>query len=375
MTSVVVFSSGRADYFILRALIIHIIEDSRFQVRVVCPREAFLFEEGQDSEDTPNKDAYLVFDDLRAGSVTSLMSNVTRLVANYSRILDSVRPSLVILLGDRYETLLFATLSKTLNSKLCHFHGGEVTEGSLDDYYRNAITKLSDIHFVQDMSAKRNLLKLGEQDASIYVIGPLWLTNLSGKSHSTKHVLDEKFGIPFTNNTILVTWHPNTTCPKVCNDELKIILAAIEKFPHCSFIFTAPNNDLYGEVLGISIKAFCEKNVNCHYVDSFGIYYYSVMNNVDLMMGNSSSGLIEFPYYGKPTLNIGDRQRGRFRHPSVIDCDVSLSDIVDKIKLVIDGAPSRINGNRDYEFFPSRNGPVNTLEFITERLYHLCGQT
>ncbi len=226
-----------------------------------------------------------------------------------------------LILGDRFETVSIAKILKIFNIRIYHLCGGDLSLGSIDNDFRNAITNLSDVHFVSNKFSKTNLLKKGIKSENIYLVG---LPNLEinfKKLRKFKEILN-KFNLKKAKSNILLTYHPVSKL-KISHSikELKIILSAINYFKSINFFFTSSNFDYGGNKLNLMLKRFAIKNKNCFYINSFGQkYFFSFLSNMDCVLGNSSQGLSETSLFKLPTINIGIRQMSRLSSKNVIHC-------------------------------------------------------
>jgi len=244
-------------------------------------------------------------------------------------------PDLVVLLGDRFEALSAAQAAMIAKIPIAHLHGGEVTEGAVDESIRHAITKMSQLHFVSTPEYKKRVIQLGEQPDHVFVCGALGIDNIKRMHLLDRQVFEQSIDFRLGEQNFIVTYHPVTLAMSSAVNSMVNLLAALDKFPQTKVIMTFPNADAEGRHLIDQIKAYAENNKQRVYlVSSLGqLKYLSALQHVDLVIGNSSSGLLEAPSFKKPTINIGDRQKGRIRADSVIDCGESTDSIVEAIQI------------------------------------------
>tara|TARA_Y100000591_G_scaffold328676_1_gene355596 strand:- start:554 stop:1678 length:1125 start_codon:yes stop_codon:yes gene_type:complete len=253
----------------------------------------------------------------------------------FSKSLIKEKPDLVIILGDRFEALSFAIACYTLKYPIAHLHGGEITKGSLDNGFRNSITKMSRLHFVSNFKHKIRLINMGEKKKDIYDFGSLGVENALKIKLKSKSEIQKKLKFTMMKNNLLVCFHPNTTFrdKKKIKKEFSDLISALRKFKEIYYIFTSPNNDPGGLEIMREIKKFVKKNKNAIYFPNLGQkYFFSILKQSDGMIGNSSSGIIECPAYKKGSINIGDRQSGRLKSSSVIDSNSDTKSIITAIK-------------------------------------------
>jgi GDP/UDP-N,N'-diacetylbacillosamine 2-epimerase (hydrolysing) len=235
--------------------------------------------------------------------------------------LAELQPDLVLLLGDRFEILAAAIAALTARIPLAHAHGGETTEGAMDEAIRHSITKMSHLHFVATEEYRRRVIQLGEAPERVFTVGGLGIDSVQRLQLLDRAALEQALDFPLGKRNLLVTFHPVTLEPGTGPKQLGELLAALDALTDTHLIFTMPNADTDGRVLIEMIHAFVASHPQARAFTSLGqLRYLSCLREVDGVVGNSSSGLIEAPSLGKGTVNIGSRQAGRLRAPSVIDC-------------------------------------------------------
>ena len=236
----------------------------------------------------------------------------SKTLIKFSNFLKLQKPDAVILFGDRYETFAVALACVLNKITIFHIQGGEVTEGSIDNIFRNSISKMSKYHFVTNKISKKNIIKMGENPKNVFIIGSLFLDNLKRENFLPKKQIEKKFKFNFLNKNVLVTLHPETKGKILPDKQIKILLDVLKNFNDTLFIFTYPNQDKGHEIIVREIKKFVKKNKNAILIKSLGqSFFHSCLKHVDCIIGNSSSGIIEMPYFNKFSINIGNRQKGR----------------------------------------------------------------
>ncbi|MFH1309417.1 MAG: UDP-N-acetylglucosamine 2-epimerase [Candidatus Omnitrophota bacterium] len=244
--------------------------------------------------------------------------------------LRKINPDLVFLLGDRFETFSAALACFLLKIPIAHIHGGELTEGALDDAFRHSITKMAVLHFTSTNVYRKRVIQMGEDPSRVFNVGALGLAGIKNTKVLDKEELEKELGLKFGKKNFLVTFHPVTLDKsEVSTNEMKNLLKVVDRYEDAKLIFTAPNCDMYSSGVKQMIDAYVsENNEKAVCFDSLGRKkYFSVLQFVDLVAGNSSSGIIEVPSFGIPTVNVGDRQKGRIRAISVIDAEGSFESI------------------------------------------------
>lgn len=235
--------------------------------------------------------------------------------------LRELRPDILLVLGDRFEILSAVIAAMVARIPVAHLHGGEATEGVIDESIRHAITKMSHLHFVAAEEYRRRVVQLGEQPDRVYLVGGLGVDNIKKLTLLSRSELEASLGIALGTKSLLITFHPVTLEHQTSHDQMSELLAALETLQDTQLIFTMPNADTDGRVLMEMIDTFVKHHSNARAYTSLGqLRYLSTVSHVDGVVGNSSSGLTEVPSLHKGTVNIGDRQRGRLQAASVINC-------------------------------------------------------
>lgn len=252
----------------------------------------------------------------------------------FADALSDLKPDILVVLGDRFEILSAVQAATILRIPIAHIHGGESTEGLIDESIRHAVTKMSHVHFTSTKLYKKRVIQMGENPDNIFISGAPGLDNIKKLKLLEKNELEKKIGFKFGKINFLVTFHPVTLFNESHTRQSVIeLLKAIDFYKDAHVIFTKQNADTEGSQISKLISNFVnKKQKNRIFVDSLGqLKYLSVLKYVDVVIGNSSSGIIEVPLFKKPTINIGDRQKGRLKSPSVIDCTEYSQNIIDAI--------------------------------------------
>ena len=242
--------------------------------------------------------------------------------SSLNKIFNKVNYDGLVLLGDRSEMLCAAIIAKTYNIPIFHIHGGEETEAIYDNFFRKAISQLSTLHFVAHERYKKNLIKMNISNNQIFIVGGLGASRVSKMKFLNKLDLNKKLKINFNKDTLVVTYHPETLNLKNLEKDFDNLINSLNYFKNENIIFTAPNLDPGHNKIIKRIKKFCKKrDKNSFYFKSFGgSLYYNVLNHSKLIIGNSSSGILEAPSFKIGTINIGNRQKGRIQANSIINC-------------------------------------------------------
>ena len=333
-----VITSSRADYGLLRWIMKDIRENPDLTLQVIATgthlSNSFgltLKEIEQDGFTIDSKVEILSGDDSQLGIAESM----SRALIGVARALHSLKPDLVLVLGDRFE--IFASVSAAMVAKVpvAHLHGGEKTVGAYDDSFRHAITKMSHLHFVATEEYRKRVIQLGENPSSVFVVGGVGIDSINNLKLLSKSELEKELNLSFNEKSLLITFHPETLAKSSPANQIQELLSALKGQENTTFIFTMPNADTGGQEISNMIKDFVAENPNAYAFTSLGqLKYFSCIKTVDAVVGNSSSGLLEVPTFKKATINIGDRQKGRLQANSVINCNPDKKSILDSLNRV-----------------------------------------
>lgn len=356
MKKICVVTATRAEYGLLKPVINRIHQLAVTELRLVVtgmhlsPEFGLTYKEIElDGYPIDRKIEMLMSSDTSAG-VTKSMGVALIGFADY---FVERRPDIVVILGDRYEMLVAAVAAMIAGIPIAHIHGGEKTEGAVDEAIRHSISKMSYLHFTSTEVYRRRVIQLGEQPGRVYNVGALGVENAQQVDLLCKDELERQMEFHFTKPTIMITYHPVTLEAFTAKEQFSAILSVIDKHKDVSVIFTKANADMDGRVINQMIDDYVMKNIDrCKGYTSLGqIRYLSALQYVDVVLGNSSSGLIEVPSFHIPTINIGDRQRGRVCAESVIHCGNSEDEIEKAFGLALSDEFRRklINVDNPYE--------------------------
>ncbi len=239
----------------------------------------------------------------------------------FGEALQQLQPDLMLVLGDRFEIFSAAAAALVARIPVAHLHGGETTEGAFDEAFRHSITKMSHLHFVAAEQYRKRVIQLGEHPDRVFLVGGLGVDNIKKLTLLDRQELEVSLGFELGPKNLLVTFHPVTLENASSAGQMAELFAALETLENTHLIFTMPNADTGGRELINMIERFVAKHAHARFYASLGqLRYFSCIRHVDGVVGNSSSGLLEVPSFEKGTINIGDRQRGRLKAASVIDC-------------------------------------------------------
>ena len=318
---VCVISTSRADYGLLRNTILKIHFDKDFSLDLLITGSHNNKTFGNSISEI-EKDNILFTHISFPKSLTSVNIFKTSFSKKIVEFFDRSNPDIILLLGDRLETFLIASIAYIQKIPIAHISGGELTIGSLDDGFRHAITKLSYFHFVSNKKYHKRVLQLGEEKKRIFITGNLASENIRNLKLIGKSQIEKFYNIKLMNKIIIITYHPMTLQKNYTAEDFDQLLIALKHFDNIQYIFTSPNIDKGHELINDKIQSFLSFNKSRgHYIKNLGqLNYFSLIKISNCVIGNSSSGIIEVPMLGKQSINIGDRQKGRIIPSSVISC-------------------------------------------------------
>lgn len=332
-----VVTGGRAEYGLLFWLMKEIQADPELELQVVATGMHLSPEFGltvnqitADGFPPPSR-----VDMLLSGDSAAAMAKGTGLgVIGFSDTYTNLKPDIVVVLGDRFEILAAAQAAMLLHIPIAHLHGGELTLGAVDENIRHAITKMSHLHFVAAEPYRRRVIQMGESPARVFNFGAPGLDAATRMPVLSREDVERQLNFALGDHYFVVTYHPETLSHTTPSAATQILLDALDEFPKARLVFTKANADVGGRAINTILDEYCLRQPDRAIArKSLGhTLYLNAVRHSQAVIGNSSSGLIEAPYFEKPTVNIGDRQRGRLRANSVIDCKESKDAIVSAIK-------------------------------------------
>ena len=330
MRRIAVVTTSRADYGIYKPLLACLKADPEATLMVVVGGMHLRAEYGNSINEI-EADGHVPFEQLDfmegTDSGLAVAQTMGRATIAFAEAFERLSPDMIVVLGDRYEMHSAAVAAQPLNIPIAHLHGGELTQGAMDDNLRHAMTKLSHLHFVSTEAYAKRVRQLGEEDWRVTVSGAMGLDNLALEEAARRDELEERLGMSLEAAPLLVTYHPATRQKGDMKNQTAGLFEALDR---CGLpcIFTAPNADEGGRKLRELIESFVDKNDKARLVENLGTKgYFGLMKQAAAMVGNSSSGIIEAASFELPVVNIGTRQEGRVRAMNVIDVDESADSI------------------------------------------------
>lgn len=332
MKRIGIMTGTRAEYGLLKPLMQEINKDNDLELYLIVsgmhlsPEFGMTYKEiEEDGFEINAKVEMLLSSDSPAGISKSIGLGVIGFADEFQRAdLD-----MLILLGDRYEALSAAICALVMRIPIAHLHGGELTEGAIDEGIRHSITKMSYLHFTSTEQYRNRVIQLGENPERVFYVGALGVENIKKINLMTKEELERSIHFEIDENTVIVTYHPVTLENNTVEEQFLNLLEVLDRNPKIRMIFTKANADTNGRIVNELIDKYAAQNSEraCAFMSLGQKRYLSALKYCRIVIGNSSSGIIEAPSFGKPIINIGDRQKGRICADSVINCGYTQQEI------------------------------------------------
>ena len=332
-----IVTGTRADYGLLYWLMKKIQKDPDLELQIIAtgmhlsPEFGLTFQQiEKDGFKINKKIEMLLSSDTSVGITKSMGLGMI----GFSEAYADLKPDITVILGDRFEIFSAAAAAMIARIPIAHLHGGETTQGVIDESIRHSITKMSHLHFTAAGEYRKRVIQLGESPSKIFNVGGLGIDNIKKLKLMDRNELEDALDFKLGLKNLLITFHPVTLEHFTAEKQVKNLLSALNELQNTKFIFTKPNADTEGRVIIKMIDDYVYKNSQRAkaFVNLGQLRYLSALKFVDACVGNSSSGLTEAPTFKVGTINIGDRQRGRIRANSVIDCDPTKESILAAIK-------------------------------------------
>jgi GDP/UDP-N,N'-diacetylbacillosamine 2-epimerase (hydrolysing) len=336
MKKVCVVTGTRAEYGLLYWLMKEIEADKELELQLIAtgmhlsPEFGLTYKEIEKEFKIDKKIEMLLSSDTSVGISKSMgLAQIS-----FAEAYEDLKPDVVIVLGDRYEILSAVSASMIARIPIVHLSGGETTESAFDEAIRHSITKMSHLHFTATEEYKNRVIQLGEHPSRVFNVGGMGIENIKRLKLLSYEEFEESINFRLNKKNILVTFHPVTLENSTAKEQFQELLDAIDELEETNIIFTKANSDTDGRVINQMIDEYVIKNSSksISFISLGQLRYLSALQYVDAIVGNSSSGLAEAPSFGIATINIGDRQKGRIKADSVIDCKPEKNAILDAFK-------------------------------------------
>jgi len=333
-----VVTGTRAEYGLLYWLLKEIESDKDLELQVIVtgthlsPEFGLTFKTIEEEFKIDKKIEMLLSSDTHIGISKSMgLAQIS-----FSEAYEELKPNLLVVLGDRYEIFSAVSAAMIANIPIAHLHGGEITQGAFDESIRHSITKMSHLHFTATNEYRNRVIQLGENPNRVFNVGGLGIDNIKKLKLLSHKEFEDSINFKLNKKNIIVTFHPVTLENSTAKEQFKELLDAIDELENTHIIFTKANSDTDGRIINQMINEYVTKNndKSIEFTSLGQLRYLSALQYVDVMVGNSSSGLIEAPSFGIATVNIGDRQKGRIKAKSVIDCEPNKQSILEAFNKV-----------------------------------------
>ena len=331
-----IITGSRAEYGLLSWLIREVNIDKNLELQLIVTGMHLSAEFGLTYKEIEKDFKIDMKIDMHLSSDTAegISSSMGIAQKSFSEAYSKLKPDIIVVLGDRYEIFSAVTAAMISRIPIAHIHGGEATEGSIDEAIRHSITKMSHLHFTATEEYSKRVIQLGENPDKVFTVGGMGVENIKRLTLFTKEELEKLIDFKLNIKNILVTFHPVTLEKNTSKKQFSEILDAIDDLKNTNIIFTKTNSDTGGKIINSMIDEYTSKNQNKSIsITSMGqLNFLSALKYMDFIIGNSSSGLLEAPSLKIGTINIGDRQKGRIKAKSIIDCSPNKKSIKYAIK-------------------------------------------
>lgn len=362
---VAVVTATRAEFGLLKPLIVRLQKEDCFEISVLVTG-AHLSSDFGNTFGEIEKAGIPIASKIpclaKGDGPVAMSKTIAQAIEGFSRYFDENPQDLIIVLGDRYEMLAVAICAMNARIPIAHIHGGETTEGAIDEAIRHSITKMSYLHFTSTEEYRKRVIQLGENPERVFNVGALGTENILQMEYMKKSELEASLDFGLQERYGVVTFHPVTLEKTDVKIQFQELIKALDAFPEMSFIITKANADDGGRMINQMIDEYVKRRENMLAVYSLGAKrYLSAVKHSDLVIGNSSSGIIEVPNLHVPTVNIGDRQRGRLMAESVINCSTDADEIIRAMRKAMSSEFRKI-----IQDMPLLYGEGNTSKQIVE---------
>lgn len=332
MKKIAVVTATRAEYGLLRNTIQKIEDDEELELCLMVTGAHLSEKYGYTIQEILG-DGYPIAEEIPmlsdGDSVLEITKAMGEALKGFGEAFERQKPDMIVVLGDRYELFPICNAAVVMGIPIAHISGGEITEGAIDDMVRHCITKMSQLHFPGCEAYRRRIIQMGEEPERVFNYGDVGVENIKKMKYLSKEELEKDLGISLDMPYGCVTFHPVTMEMGTAKTQIEEVLSAIGGIKDMKFVITKANADAGGQAINESIDRFVEQADNCMAFYSVGIKrYLSLLRYCEIIIGNSSSGIVEAPCFGIPTINIGNRQKGRLKADSIIDCNPERHSII-----------------------------------------------
>ena len=335
LKKIAVVTATRAEYGILKNVIEQIYRAEELELCLMVTGTHLIPEYGMTVEEI-EQDGYPITEKidilLSSNTPVSVSKTMGLAMISFAEAFDRQKPDLLIVLGDRYELLSVCSAAMNARIPIAHISGGETTQGAIDESVRHCITKMSYLHFPGCEEYRKRIIQLGEAPERVYNFGDVGVEAICTMPKMTKQELEESIGFSLGKPYLCVTFHPTTLENDKTEEQMGELLRALEAYPDMLFVFTKANADANGKIINAMIDEYVGLHTNCVAFASLGSKrYLNLLQYSNGVLGNSSSGIVEAPAFGVPTINIGNRQKGRLQADSILNCEAKENQIIEMI--------------------------------------------
>ncbi len=341
MNKIIIITGSRSEFGLIKPLVKKLKESKHFNARLVVTGSHLVYNHGNTYKEI-EKENIKIFKKIKINNI-NINKNKNLTIGSIVKGLDEfykfflkAKPDLVIIPCDRYEMLGPAFASFFLNIPIAHLFGGETSYGSQDETIRHVLTKISTYHFVTHKLHRKRVVQMGEDKKRVFLVGNMTIDNILSTDLYRINEIKKKIEFRTDKKNIIVTFHPITNIPKETYRQFKNVISALKKIKNVNIIFTSPNQDEGNQIIIGMIKKFISKNENANFYTSLGHkLYFSVLKNIDCVIGNSSSALSEAPFLGALSINVGNRQKFRVQPGRVVNVEAKSNKIEKKINFIL----------------------------------------
>ena len=366
--NICVITGTRAEYGLLCPLIKKINEDDKLNLQLVVtgmhlsPDFGLTYRQiEEDGYKIDEKVEILLSSDTSIG----ISKSMGLAMISFSEVFDRLDCDMVVVLGDRYEIFSAVSVANISRIPVCHLHGGEATEGLIDEFIRHSITKMSYLHFTSTKEYRKRVIQLGESPDRVFNIGAIGIENIKKMNLLSKEELEKSIDFKLNKKYAIVTFHPVTLENNTAKNQFKELLLALDNIKDLKVMFTKANSDTDGRIINKMIDEFVltDKERFIAFTSMGSLRYLSAIKYSDVVIGNSSSGIVEVPSFNKPTINIGDRQKGSIQAKSIINCE--------PIQLEIETAIKKSLSKQFIESIKGMKNPYGDGEVSSKIIYYI----
>ncbi|WP_085992727.1 UDP-N-acetylglucosamine 2-epimerase [Oceanobacillus senegalensis] len=337
MKRICIITGTRAEYGLLKPLIRKVKHDEQLELKLIVTGMHLSPEFGLTHKEI-EADGFKIDEKLEilmsSDTPIGISKSMGLAMISFAECFARIEPDMIIVLGDRYEVFSAVSAASVMRIPIAHLYGGETTEGAIDEAFRHSITKMSYLHFTSTEAYSKRVIQLGEDPLRVFNVGAIGVENIKTLKLLSKQEVEEAIGLKLNGNIALVTFHPVTLESNTTERQFRNLIRALDNLEDMKIIFTKSNSDTDGRIINQMIDKYVNDNKEkaVKFTSMGQLLYLSTMKYADVVIGNSSSGIVEAPFFEVPTVNIGDRQKGRIQADSILDCSPNKEDIMNSVR-------------------------------------------